>query len=33
MGVKVESINDVGVTGIHRILSKVDKIRESSMLQ
>ena len=28
MGVKVESINDVGVTGIHRILSKVDKIRE-----
>ena len=32
MGVKVESINDVGVTGIHRILSKVDKIRESNCI-
>ena len=32
MGVTVESINDVGVTGIHRILSKVDKIRESNCI-
>ena len=32
MGVKVESINDVGVTGIHRILSKVDKIKESNCI-
>lgn len=32
MGVKVESINDVGVTGIHRILSKIDKIRESNCI-
>lgn len=32
MGVKVESINDVGVTGIHRILGKVDKIRESNCI-
>ena len=32
MGVKVESINDVGVTGIHRILSKVEKIRESNCI-
>ena len=32
MGVKVKSINDVGVTGIHRILSKVDKIRESNCI-
>ena len=32
MGVTVESINDVGVTGIHRILSKVEKIRESNCI-
>ena len=32
MGVKVESINDVGVTGIHRILGKVDKIIESNCI-
>ena len=32
MGVRVESINDVGVTGIHRILNKVDKIKESKCI-
>ena len=32
MGVEVESINDVGVTGIHRILSKVESIRKSDCI-
>ena len=32
MGVEVESINDVGVTGIHRILNKVDLIRQSDCI-
>tara|TARA_B100000214_G_scaffold22461_1_gene14932 strand:- start:30 stop:695 length:666 start_codon:yes stop_codon:yes gene_type:complete len=32
MGVRVESINDVGVTGIHRILNKVEKIKESKCI-
>jgi hypothetical protein len=32
MGVEVESINDVGVTGIHRILNKVELIRNSDCL-
>ncbi|MBL06390.1 MAG: nickel pincer cofactor biosynthesis protein LarB [SAR202 cluster bacterium] len=32
MGVEVESINDVGVTGIHRILGKVDKIKKSNCI-
>ena len=29
MGCKVLVINDVGVTGIHRILNQINKIRES----
>ena len=32
MGVEVESINDVGVTGIHRILNKVEQIRNSDCI-
>ena len=29
MGAKTEIINDVGVTGIHRILSKIEKIKKA----
>ena len=29
MGAKTDIINDVGVTGIHRILSKIEKIKKA----
>tara|TARA_Y100000768_G_scaffold274377_1_gene210130 strand:+ start:1379 stop:2044 length:666 start_codon:yes stop_codon:yes gene_type:complete len=32
MGVEVVSVNDVGVTGIHRILNKVELIRQSDCI-